>query len=114
MTLFIKRERSYDFLMEVEIESDFEFIVTASRLKGTSEGGFSHETISQEIHVPTSIERALNIYDLWVKKIEAGDYEPPLEEDFEKENVVAGLNNFPEIDGLTVRLSKTFSSRSNF
>jgi hypothetical protein len=114
MAMFIKREKSYDFLMEIEIESDFEFTVSASRLKETTQGGFSHEIISQEIHVPAAIEKALNIFDLWVKKIEAGDYEPPLEEDFENENVLAGLNNFSEVDGLKVSLSKRFSSRSNF
>ena len=114
MSFFIKREKFYGFLMEIEIESNFEFIVSASRLKESAEGGFPNEIYSQNIHIPASIEKALNIFNLWVKKIEAGDYEPPLEEDFENDNVLAGLNNFPELDGLRVTLGKTLSSHSNF
>jgi hypothetical protein len=113
-SFFIKREEAYGFLMEIEIESDFEFIVSVSRLKAGSQGGFENEIYSQLVHVPDSIERALNIFSLWRKKIEAGDHEPPLEEDFENGNVLAGLNKFPEIDGLRVTLSKILSSSSNF
>jgi hypothetical protein len=114
MTLSIKREKFYGFLMGIEIASDFEFIVSASRLKEATKDGFSHETYSQNIYVSASIEKALNIFDLWVKKIESGDYEPPLKEDFENNNVFAGLNNFPELDGLKVSLSKSFLVHSNF
>jgi hypothetical protein len=56
----------------------------------------------------------LDIFNLWAKKIEGGDYEPPVEEDFENDNVLAGLNDFPEIDGLTVKLGKRLSSYSDF
>ena len=61
-----------------------------------------------------TIEKALDIFNLWAKKIEGGDYEPPVEEDFENDNVLAGLNDFPEIDGLTVKLGKRLSSYSDF
>ena len=110
--MFIKRVKLYGYLLEIEIESDFEFIVSASRLKAATEGG--HEIYFQEIHVPSSIEKALDIFNLWAKKIEGGDYEPPVEEDFENDNVLAGLNDFPEIDGLTVKVGKRLSSYSDF
>lgn len=112
--MLIKREKLYGYLMKIEVESDFEFIVSASRLKTTTEGGFSYEIYSQEIHVPSSIEKALEIFNLWVKKIEQGDYEPPVGQDFENDNVLAELNNFPEIDGLIVKLGKRFTSHSDF
>jgi hypothetical protein len=72
MTLSIRREKFYGFQMGIEIASDFEFIVSASRLKETTKGGFSHETYSQKIYVSASIEKALNIFDFLVKKIESG------------------------------------------
>jgi hypothetical protein len=110
--MFIKREKLYGYLLELEIESDFEFIISTSRLKTATEGG--HEIYFQEIHVPSSVEKALDIFKLLAKKIEEGDYEPPVEEDFENDNVSAGLNDFPEIDGLTVKLGKKLASDSNF